>query len=188
MAFPTRLQTLLDEGRASIRSAIRFEFGTGTYGFWNGKGNITFGSLIYWPNSLIEVEEAANSTGTAAIPLTVKLPARSGLTPDKLALIEQEDYKNRPCIMYDFYFDPDDKRGGLLHSEPTYSGYVDTIEHIFEDGEIYLKGNIETLALDNFRDGYRSASHEDQQLVSPGDKFLEFASKVKNEYFDIELQ
>lgn len=188
MAFPTRLQTLLDEGRASIRSGARFEFGTGTYGLWNGKGDLTFGSLVYWANSIIQVEEAAQSMGTSAIPLTIKLPAKTGLTPDKLLLIEQEDYKNRPVIVYDFYFDPDDMRGGLLHAEPRYSGYMDTIDHRNDNGEVYLQGNVETLALDNFRDGYRSASHEDQQLVSPGDKFLEFASKVKNEYFDISLQ
>lgn len=187
MTFPTRLQTLLDEGRASVRSGARFEFGTGTYGLWNGKGPLTFGALEYWPNSIIEIEEAAQAMGTSAVPLTIKLPAKSGLTPDRLLEIEQEDYKGRPVIVYDFYFDPDNMRAGLLHAEPRFSGYLDTIDHVDSDGEIYLQGNVETLALDNFRDGYRTASHEDQQLVSPGDLFFEYASKVKNEFFDIKL-
>ena len=42
-------------------------------------------------------------------------------------------------------------------------------------------------AIANHRDGYRTASHEDQQLVSPGDMFFEFASKVKHEEFDIKF-
>ncbi len=33
MAFPARLQQLLNEGRGKIASAVKFEFGTGTYGF-----------------------------------------------------------------------------------------------------------------------------------------------------------
>lgn len=188
MAFPSRLQTLLNEGRASVRSGARFEFGTGTYGLWTGKGDLVYAGLTYWANTIVEIEEAAQSIGSSAIPLTIKLAAKSGLTPDKLLLIEQEDYKGRPVIMYDFYFDPDNMRAGLLHAEPRYSGYLDTIDHRNDSGEVYLQANVETLALDNFRDGYRSASHEDQQLVLPGDKFLEFASKVKNEYFDISLQ
>lgn len=188
MAFPSRLNTLLDEGRASVRSAARFEFGTGTYGLWTGKGSITYAGLEYWANTIIEIEEATQSVGMSAIPLVIKLPAKSGLTPDKLLLIEQEDYKNRPMIMFDFYFDPDNMRAGLLHAEPRYAGYLDTIDHRNDNGEVYLQANVETLALDNFRDGYRSASHEDQQLVSQGDRILEYASKVKNEYFDIQLQ
>ncbi len=34
MAFPARLQQLLDEGRGKIASAVKFEFGTGIYGFF----------------------------------------------------------------------------------------------------------------------------------------------------------
>ncbi|WP_290446168.1 hypothetical protein [Brucella intermedia] len=33
MALPARLQRLLNEGRGKIVSAVKFEFGTGTYGF-----------------------------------------------------------------------------------------------------------------------------------------------------------
>lgn len=187
MAFPTRLQQLLNEGRVKIGSGVKFEFGTGTYGFFSGKGTLDYNGLTYNGNSIIEINEAAFSLGTTANPVTMRLPARSdfGLTPDKLLLIEQEDYKGRPVTLYDFYFDPDNN--AFLHAEPTFYGYMDTIPHVEEDGQSWLEGNIETEAIDNFREGYRYASHEDQQLVSAGDMFFEHAARLKNEFFNIEF-
>lgn len=187
MTFPTRLNTLLSEGRISVRSAAKFEFGTGTYGIWNGKGDVTFGGTTYTPNCLIEMETPPDGLGTGSAPIKMKMPARTdfGVTPDRLLLIENEDYKGRPVTLFDLYFDPDD--GSLLHFEPIFYGYVDTIPYMRESGEIWLEANIETSALDNHRDGYRTASTADQQLVSPGDLFFEHAATIKNEYFDIKL-
>ncbi len=189
MAFPTRLQTLLDEGRISLRSAAKFEFGTGTYGIWNGKGPITYSGLTYVANQLLELEELPMGMGTQATPMKMKMPAKAdfGVTPDRLALIENEAYKGKPVTIYDFYFDPDNMGAGLLHAEPKYYGYIDTISHVLNGEDFYLEASIETSAIDNFRDGYRTASHEDQQLVSAGDRFFEYASIIKNEDFDIEL-
>ncbi|MEN0101263.1 MAG: hypothetical protein AAGC59_20930 [Brucella pseudogrignonensis] len=187
MAFPARLQQLLNEGRGKIASAVKFEFGTGTYGFFAGKGSIDYGGLTYHGNTLIDIDEPVYALGTAAQPITMKLPAKAdfGLTPDKLGLIEQEDYKNRPVTFYDFYFDPDSN--AFLHAEATFYGYVDVIDHREEGDEVWLEGHIETGAVDNFREGYRYASHEDQQLVSPGDMFFEYAARIKNEYFKIKF-
>ncbi len=187
MTFPTRLQQVLGEGRAVIRSLLKIETGTGTYGFWNGNANLDWNGLTYWPSTLISVSEPVYGIGTAASTFTVELVAKrdSGLTPDKLLLIENEDYKGRPVTVYDAYFDPDTR--ALLHVEPMTYGYCDTVDHVTEGGETKLVGNIVDGRLDNHRDGYRSASHEDQQLVSPGDMFFEFASRVRSEYFDIKL-
>lgn len=187
MAYPTRLQQLLDEGRISIRSGLKFEFGTGTYRICSGKSPIIANSEEYIPNAVIEVETPPFTMGTAAVPLKVRLPAQLdfGLTPDKLKTIEQEDYKNRPVTFYDFYFDPDN--GAFLYAEPRNAGYVDTIDHVETENSFYLQANIETSALDNFRLGYRTASDEDQQQISAGDRFFQYSSVVKHEYFDIEL-
>lgn len=187
MAFPTRLQQLLNEGRVKIGSGVKFEFGTGTYGFFSGKGTLVYNGLTYKGNSIIEIDEPAFALGTTANPITMRLPARSdfGLTPDKLLLIEEEEYKGRPVTLYDFYFDPDNN--AFLHAEATFYGYVDTIDHREENGEAWLEANIETEAIDNFREGYRYASHEDQQLVSSGDMFFEHAARLKSEYFKIKF-
>jgi hypothetical protein len=185
MSFPTRLQQVLSEGRAVIRSGIKIACTTGTYGFWNGKGNITIDGLVYWPNTLITVSEPVYGLGTAASTFTVELVAKrdSGLTPDKLLLIEQEGYKDAPITGFDFYFDPDDR--SFLHAEPGPYGFIDTIDHSRENGEKKLIANVRSGAIANHRDGYRTASHEDQQLVSPGDLFFQYASTVKHEVFDI---
>ncbi len=185
MTFPTDLQTLADEGRLGVRSGVRMALGTGIYGFWNGKGDLVHSELTYWANSLITVSDLVYGLGTAAASFTIEMVAKQEITPDRLAGIESEDYKGRPLTIYDFYFHPD--TGGLLHAEPMAYGYIDTVDHVTEGGESKLVGNILSGAIDNHRDGYRSASHEDQQLVSPGDKFYEHASTVKNEYFDIKL-
>ncbi|ATS92181.1 hypothetical protein HMSP1_43 [Sinorhizobium phage HMSP1-Susan] len=187
MAFPTRLQELLAEGRIVIRSGITLEFGTGTYRYCTGKNDIVGPDGTYKPNSLIEIEDTAEGLGMAAAPLKIRLPARAdfGLTPDVLANIENEDYKNRPVTMYDFYIDPDTR--ALLHTEPRFTGYVDTIDHVQDGPDFRLEANIETRALDNHRNGYRTASSEDQQQVSAGDKFFDHAASTRHEYFDIEL-
>lgn len=187
MSFPPRLQQLLNEGRGKIASAVKFEFGSGNYGFFSGKGSIDYNGLTYNGNTLISIDEPAYALGTAASPLKMLLPANAdfGLTPDKLKLIEDEVYKGRPVTLYDFYFDPDDN--AFLHAEPMFYGYMDTIDHREDNGEVWLEGNVETSAIDNFREGYRYASHEDQQLVSDGDMLFEHAARLKNEFFNIEF-
>lgn len=185
MSFPTRLQQVLDEGRAIIRSGMKVVCTTGTYGFWNGKGDVTVGGLVYWPNTLITVSEPVYGLGTAAATFTVELVTGTGLTPDKLLLVDSEGYKDAPLTVFDFYFDPDDR--SFLHAEPGAYGYVDTIDHSREGGESKLIANVRSGAIANHRDGYRTASHEDQQLVSPGDQFFQYASVVKHEFFDIKF-
>lgn len=186
MTIPTDLQNLLAEGRAVVRGLMRFQFGEGTYGLWNGVGDLEHHGVTYRPNSLISVDDLALQMGTAAMPLKIEMPesADFGITPDILAQIDTLDYKGRTVTIYDAFFHPNTR--ALLHVEPLYVGYIDTIDHV-SDGQMKLVANVETTALDNHRDGYRSASHADQQLVSAGDRFFEHAATVKHETFTITL-
>jgi len=188
MSVPARVTELLEEGRLAIRGAAKFEFGGGTYGVTTNSAAFTYGGVTYVPNQLIQIEAPAAVLGLEASEITITMPSASdfGLTPDKLAAIEDEDYKGRPVTVYDALFDPDD--GSLLYLDPIAYAYLDTIDHVRDgDGEMKLVGNAVSGALDNHRDGHRAASHEDQQLVSPGDMFFEHAGRVKTETFDIEL-
>ncbi|HEV7255731.1 MAG TPA: hypothetical protein VGN97_21855 [Mesorhizobium sp.] len=180
-------EQLIESGRFAVRSLLKVQFGEGTYGFWNGTFDLDWNGLTYRPNQLISVEEPGAGMGMAASGFTVSLPERAdfGVTPDILAQIEAMDYKGRPVTVYDAYFDPDTR--ALVHVEPMIAGYADTIDHVQSAGLRRLVGRAETTALDNHRDGYRSASHEDQQLVSPGDRGFEHASRVKSEHFDIKF-
>lgn len=188
MAFPSELEDLLDEGRVVVRSLVKIALGSGTVGFWNGIGTLNWDGLDYWQNHLLAVNEPVYSTGTTANEFSIEMPesADFGVTPDILIQIDNEDYKNKPITIYDAYFNPDTLE--LLHVEPMLYGYVDTVDHVYESGEWKLVGNLETTAVDNHRDGYRAANHEDQQLISAGDTFFEYAGRVKNEFFDISFE
>lgn len=188
MSFPPALDALLEEGRIVVRSLIKFEFGTGTYGIWNGIGELSWGGVTYVASRLITVEVSGFSLGTQAVPLTIRMveDKDAGVTPNSLASIEQEDYKNRPVTLYDAYFHPDTQE--LLHVEPLQSGYCDYIDHVVQGGMAAIEGHIEGRAIDNHREGFRTASHADQQLISAGDMFFEHAGKVRNEYFDVKFE
>ncbi len=185
MAFPTRLQQCLTEGRIIVRSMGDFMFGTGAWYMWNGMSELVWNGNTYIPNQLISIEEPDYQMGSDAVPFVITMPSAAdfGVTPDKLAQIESLDYKNRLVILYDAYFDPDTRE--LLHVEPMRRGLIDTIDHVFDGDGFMLQANVISLAQENHRDGYRTASHEDQQLISPGDKFFEYASTVKRENFHI---
>ena len=187
MAFPSSLTDLLENNQCVVRSLVKFALGTGTYGFWNGSGVLTYNSLDYLQNALISISEPLYTTGTSAADFTIELAESRdfGISPDVMAAIEDEDYKGYPVTVYDAYFDPDTRE--LLHVEPMIYGYIDTVDHVVDSEGFKLVGNLVTGAIDNHREGYRTASHEDQQLVRAGDLFFEHAAKAKNEYFDIEL-
>jgi hypothetical protein len=187
MSYPPALEAMIEAGRFAVRGGIKMEFGEGTFGVWNGNDEFVFDDVTYIPNALISVDDIALQAGTAAAPLTITLPesADFGVTPDKLAEIETLDYKGRTVTIYDFYFDPDTR--AFVHADPLHSGYVDVIDHRRSNGSSSLVGRIETAALDNHRDGYRSASNADQQLIAPGDLFFEHAARVQFETFDITL-
>lgn len=185
MAFPSDLEDLLDEGNFVLRSLVRADLGSGPFGMWNGLGTLTWDGVDYIQNSLLKINEPPFVTGTTANEFSIEMPesADFGITPDVLAEIDTEDYKNKTIRIYDAYFHPETME--LLHVEPMLYGYIDTIDHIFEEGQWKLRGNLESRAVDNHRDGYRAANHEDQQLVYEGDDFFEYAGIVKHQYFDI---
>lgn len=187
MAFPTELEDLLEEGRIVIRGLVKIDLPSGTVGFWNGVGTLTYNSVDYLQNHLLRVDEPIYTTGTSANEFAIEMPesADFGLTPDILATIEEEDYKNAAVTIYDAYFHPDTLL--LIHVEPMLGGYVDYIDHVFDGRELKLVGHLESSAIDNHREGYRGANHEDQQMVLAGDTFFEHAGRVKHEYFDIEF-
>ncbi len=187
MSFPTELQNLLNDGRASLRSFVKLELGEGDQGLWNGNFEIEVSGVTYYPNSVMEISEPVYGLGTAAASFTIELSAKRdfGLTPDKLAQVEDYDYKGRVLVVYDGWFNPDTRE--LLHLEPMVYGYIDTIDHVKEGVEKKLVVNVISGAIDNHRDGYRQASHEDQQLVLEGDLFFEHADRVQHEEFEIEL-
>lgn len=174
---------LFDTGAIAIRGLVKVILPSGTYGLWNGTGEEEFEGISYKPNSLISADEVAMGIGTSAIPFDITVPesANFGVTPDLLAGIENEHYKNAVVVIYDAYYEPNTRN--LLHVEPMRSGYIDTIDHNDDGQSSALMVHCEDHRLDGHRNGYRTASHADQQLVSVGDKFFEYASEQTTEKF-----
>lgn len=176
--LPPEVLTLLNEGRTNIRGMMRFDFGTGTYGFIKANAPLVWNGITYHPGGILEISDLSGSTGIAAQQFTISISASpdDGLTPEVLQQIEQEDYRDRPVRIYDAHFHPD--TGELLHVQPVRRGYIDTIEHITNEENGYMTvANCETRALDYTRTNGRTRSDADQNRRRAGDLFFQHASK-----------
>lgn len=173
ISLPSTVLDLLDEGRISIRGLIRFEFGTGTYGFIKANAPLVYGGLTYQPGGLITVSDLNSETGLIAKQFSVSLASSpdDGLTPEVLQNIESEDYRDRPVKVYDAYFHPDTNEH--LFTQILMKGYVDTIEHLESTNTGYtIVANCETRALDYSRLNGRFRSDADQRRRSATDGFF----------------
>lgn len=178
IVLPPAVLALFDEGRLSIRGMIRFDFGSGSYGFIRALGPLTWNGLAYQPGGLISVSDLAATMGGSAQAFAVTLAASpdDGLTPAILQGIEAVEYRDRPVTIYDAYFHPD--TGALLHVQPLRRGYVDTIRHETTPDDGYrLIADCETRALDYTRRNGRRRTSVDQARRAPGDKFFEHCAK-----------
>lgn len=177
ISLPDEVLTLLDSGRIAIRGLIRFDLGSGSYGFIKSIQPFEYNGLTYKPGSVIAVSDFSSATGLAAQQFTVTLAASliDGLTPEVLQTIENEDYRDRPVTIYDAYFHPD--TGALLFVQAMKRGYIDTIDHIDTQTAGYsIVANCESRAIDYTRTNGRKRSDLDQQRRAPGDGWFQHAA------------
>lgn len=173
IVFPDPVLDLLDQGRISVRGLLRFEFGTGTYGFINSVQPLVYGGLSYVPGGIIQVSDFSDATGLTAQTFSITLAESKddGLTPEVLQTIEAEDYRDRPVKIYDAQFHPD--TGELLNVELIKRGYVDTIDHIVSLTTGYtLIMNCESRAIDYTRSNARTRGDQDQRRRKSTDGFF----------------
>ncbi len=176
--LPSEVLDLLDEGRVSIRGLIRFDFGTGTYGFIKASQPFEYNGLTYKPGGIISVSDLGSATGLSAQQFTVTLAASpdDGLTPEVLQTIEAEDYRDRPVTIYDAYFHPDTNE--LLYVQAMKRGYVDVIDHDDNASDGYtIIASCESRALDYTRMNGRKRSTSDQARRAPGDLFFQHSAQ-----------
>jgi hypothetical protein len=175
-SFHADIQAALDAGRVVRREFLRFEFGTGTYGFWTGIGKITYGGLEYQgAGSIIQISSLSGTLDGSSVPIQIRMSSipNSELTPDVLAGIENEDYSKRPVKLYRGFYDP--ANYNILDARwPYWSGTVDYVEHEIEPGgQAHLIFHCESRRLDDQKTGYRMRSDEDQRLIHADDRFFE---------------
>lgn len=180
IVLPPDVLALLDDGRISIRGMIRFDFGTGTYGFIKATTPFVYAGLTYVPGGAIAVSDLTGTTGRTAQPFTITLAAsgEDALTPEVLTTIEAEDYRDRRVTVYDAFFHPD--TGALLHVQAMKRGFIDTIVHEDNGDTGYIiRANCESRSLDYTRTNARRRTTEDQKRRSPSveDRFFEHCGK-----------
>lgn len=180
MTLSTEVKALYDEGRISTRQMIRFQFGSGVYGFIARSDDFEYSGVTYKPFGLIEVSDINGGTGTNAdgsFTLTLAESPDDGLTPAILMQIENEDYRDRPVTVMDAHFHPD--TGALLQVEIVARGYLDVISHGTDpETGFKLTAQCEGRQLDYSRKNGRYRSVADQKRRSAGDKFFEHAAKA----------
>jgi len=168
--FSTEVRKLLAKGETAVRGMIRFDFGTGTYGFIKAASPFEYGGLTYQPGGIIRVSNLTERVGGEAEQFTLTLAAApdAGLTPEVLRTIEQEDYRDQRVTIYDAHFHP--RTNALLLVEPRKRGYLDVIDHEEDPDEGYrLVATCESRALDYSRTNGRKRTTEDQARRAPGD-------------------
>lgn len=177
MALSAEALAHLENGTADVRGLIKFQFGTGTYGFIKSQEPFTWAGLTYLPGGIIQVSDLSSGTGLTARQFEVSLAASPDdeLTPAVLLTIEQEDYRDRPVTIYDAHFHPD--TGEVIHVEAMKRGYVDVIDHREDDDGYQIVALCESRALDYSRTNGRKRTTSDQARRASGDLYFENAAK-----------
>jgi hypothetical protein len=180
MSLSAEVLALYDAGRIATRQMVRIQLGSGIYGFIQRREPLVYVGVTYQPFGLIDVSEIGGGTGTAAdggFTLTLAESPSDGLTPDVLVEIENEDYRDRPVVIYDAHFHPD--TSALIQIEPVARGYIDVIEHNTDrDQGFYLTARCEGRQLDYSRRNGRKRTVADQKRRDEGDRFFEHASQA----------
>lgn len=173
----------IEQGAYPHNWLLLFDLPSGLYGFHLGHGPLEVnGQLYVGAGSLIGIEAIGAGIDLAASPLRVTLRAvpESALTPDVLATVDNEAYKNRPVTLSLAYFNR--ATGAVANVYRWWSGYVDTIQHNEQiGGEYVLTATLEPRSLDHSRRGFRMRSDADQKLLDPTDRFFEHAATTPSE-------
>lgn len=173
----------LDAGSYIENWFILFDFPSGLHGFHLGAGPIELNGVTYnGAKSLFTIEQVDATADLSASPITVTLRSvpNTALTPDVLATIHDEDYKNRPVTLTRVLFSR--ATGEIVHAFRWWGGFVDTVEEVETvGGDAAIVGTFEPRSLDHSRRGYRVRGDADQKLIDPADRFFEHAATAPTE-------
>lgn len=182
-AFDSSALATLDAGRIATRGLLRFDLGSGSYGFWNGLGNIVYQSLTYvGAGRLISIDKIDATLDFSISPIVVRLSSvpESALTPDVLATIYAEDWHQKPAILSRAYFNPDTR--ALLSVERVSRRVIDRIEdESTVGGAAMLVAYLEPVTFDNPKRGFARFGDADQRLIDASDGFFAFAATAGSE-------
>jgi hypothetical protein len=160
-----------------IAGAARFDFPSGPYRLWSGIGQLALGTEGTFDGigARALLVPIASGTGGAADGLVLSL---SGLETAVAQTIEEEDYHQKPVVIWRAVFDAPGVT--LLHYAVFYRGRVDTVLiRETRRGESTIDIVVEGSARDMSRAGARRRSDADQRvLYGATDAFFRNASTV----------
>lgn len=178
--FDSATLTKLASGKIAKRDMLLFSFPSGLWGFWTGKGKLSFAGVDYvGAAGLIKMDALGSATGLASLAITATLTAipNTDLTPDVLATIENENWHQTPVIISRAYIDPETR--ALLSVERMFRGYFDDLEHNEQiGGEYSLTAYFESKSRDHQKIGYRMRGDADQRLIDANDPSLSYVGIV----------
>ncbi len=182
-SYSSAVIAALQSGKLVERGLLLIDLPSGKYGFWTGLGSISVSGQVYiGAGQLIEVDAISSATDLSASALVFKLTAiaNSALTPDVLATIEQEQYRQRPVTLSTLYTHVDTR--DVLGVERVYRGYIDRFMHTLQaDGGAVLEMHCESKSLDHSRTGYRTRADLDQKKIDGNDGFFEHVAVAANQ-------
>lgn len=181
IVLPSNVLAMLDSGRIVVRKMLWVDLASGPAGVWNDTYDVTYSGVVYKGlagNLDIDPIPGSTELNTDQVRITM-----TGLDPDALALVAPDEWYQRACVVYDAYLDD---TGQIMHVEPAFAGFLDTVQIMDQAGEpatIELSAESTNRELD--RAGGRKYSDNDQRLVGGAtDGFLKHLT-VSNADTDI---
>lgn len=180
LAIDTGTLSALNSGIIADRTMIKFVLAGGTYGFWSGQGTFNWDGIDYvGSGSLIKISTLTQVTDNSSVSVQAELSSipDTQLTPDILAMIENEIYHQQPVTIYTAYFNIETR--ALLSVETEFRGRIDRLTHTeTADGEYKIVGEFESISRDFLRTGFRMRTDVDQKTFAPNDGGLRHVQKA----------
>src|SRR5204863_2228500 len=131
-------------------------------------GKFTYNLVDYvGVGGLVEIWDTSEDMEVTAksIELVLRATPESGLTPDILATIEDEEYVQRPLVLSDFFFDA---HWALLENTIVWRGLIQKFTHNRDGaGEYSLRCQADSRELDFTKRGWNVRTVRNQALINP---------------------
>lgn len=180
LTLPSDVITLIGTGRFSLRWLLRFDLDDGPQGLWNDAYPVTVDDVDYAPtagNMQIDPVEASSSLDADQLKVTL-----TSILSAVTSILDGVDWHQRPATLYLAFLNDD---GSVLHAEPRFSGFLDTISiQDSADGLATIEALIESNNRELSRSNWRTRSDADQRTVDEDDGFFKYATAANT---DVEI-
>ncbi|WP_051213283.1 hypothetical protein [Maritalea myrionectae] len=173
ISISTAFQTALDGDDREGVGLFVFEFGTGTYAFWTGAGEMPYNGLTYMAGgSVIEIDSIVEKANGAVGRMNLHLNAdpEKGISDDVLIRLFDEDWHNKKVLVQYGLLDPD--TGQIAHAMVKFRGRLEHAEYV--EGEVNrIEAKCVSTSIDLSRSGGGYRNDSTQKLIDPNDTSLE---------------